>query len=70
MTTPTLPLDHRGTPTVRELLAELARTEDVLRGARCRGLTEADLTVARHQAAVVRELRRRRRAGTGGPRLP
>ncbi|MBM6405274.1 hypothetical protein JQN72_13590 [Phycicoccus sp. CSK15P-2] len=48
-------------PTVRELIAELARTEDALRGTHTRELTASDLSAVRRQAAVVRELRRRAR---------
>ena len=38
---------------------ELARTEDELRDSHCRGVTERDRGLTRHQAAVVRELHRR-----------
>ena len=48
------------TPSVRELIAELASTEDALRGRHGRGLSDGDLRLVRRQAAVVRELRRRR----------
>ena len=48
------------TPSVRELIAELASTEDALRGSHHRGLSAGDLRLVRRQAAVVRELRRRR----------
>ncbi len=48
------------TPSVRDLIAELASTEDALRGSHRRGLSDGDLRLVRRQAAVVRELRRRR----------
>lgn len=62
MSTTTSPVRPADTvPTVRELIAELARTEDALRGSHHRGLTPTDLRTVRRQAAVVRELRRRSR---------
>lgn len=59
MTTTASPREHPA-PTVRELIAELARTEDALRQTRALGVSERDLRLVRRQAAVVRELRRRR----------
>lgn len=47
-------------PSVRQLIAELAATEDDLREVRSSGLTERSLATARRQACIVRELRRRR----------
>lgn len=58
MSTTSPTLDHPA-PSIRELIVELARTEDELRESRCRGLTERDRGLVRHQAAVVRALHRR-----------
>ena len=63
----TTPVPTRPTPSVRELIGELARTEDALRGSRARGMTAQDLRTVRRQAAVVRELRRRHTALRGVP---
>lgn len=59
-TTAPLPTTAPTTSSVRDLIAELASTEDALRGRAHDGLSERDLRVVRRQAAVVRELRRRR----------
>ena len=48
-------------PSVRELIAELAGTEDALRECRRSGAVDRQVVVARRQATIVRELRRRRR---------
>ncbi|GGL38896.1 hypothetical protein H9L10_12995 [Phycicoccus endophyticus] len=60
MTTTPVPVS---TPTVRELIAELASTEDTLRECRRGGSVQRQVTVARRQAVIVRELRRRARGG-------
>ena len=45
-------------PTIRDLIAELAETEDVLRG--CRDAADArERTTRRRQGEIVTELRRR-----------
>ena len=54
LTPPTLML-----PTVRQLITELAATEDDLRALRTSGTTDRRLAVTRRQARIVRELRRR-----------
>ncbi|WP_392543620.1 hypothetical protein [Oryzobacter telluris] len=54
-------MDTTTRPTVRDLIAELAATEDVLRGHR-RGATSTDQAVRHRQREIVVELRRRRRA--------
>ncbi len=46
-------------PTVRQLITELAATEDDLRAMRVAGSTDRRLAVARRQARILRELRRR-----------
>ncbi len=60
MTTVTAP-QPQPRSSVRELIAELARTEDALRECRRIGATARQVAVAREQATIVRELRRRRR---------
>ncbi len=54
----------RGRRSVRELIAELAATEDDLREARACGPTELSIAAARRQVGIVRELRRRRVGGS------
>jgi hypothetical protein len=46
-------------PTVRQLIGELAATEDDLRAMRATGSTDRRLALARRQARILRELRRR-----------
>ncbi len=46
-------------PSVRQLIAELAATEDDLRALRPSGATARRTEVVRRQAHLVRELRRR-----------
>lgn len=59
-------MEHRAGPTVRELIGELARIEDDLRAGRLRGASsgaaQRTLPLCRRQAAVIRQLRRRRAA--------
>ncbi|MGG5259849.1 hypothetical protein [Phycicoccus avicenniae] len=60
-TAPTLPTPSGRS--VRELIAELAGTEDALREGLAAGSAVERGRVARRQAGIVRELRRRRPAG-------
>ncbi len=53
-------MDTTTPPTVRDLIAELAATEDVLR-APGHGTLPADRAVRHRQRELVSELRRRRR---------
>lgn len=62
MTTTPMPTTSTG-PSVRELIAELARTEDALRDGPAAGSSLERGRVARRQAGIVRELRRRRPGG-------
>ena len=59
-------MEHRAGPTVRELIGELARIEDDLRAHRLSGASsgaaQRTLPLRRRQAAVIRQLRRRRAA--------
>ena len=50
-----------GLPTVRQLIVELAATEDALPSLRGSAATDRRLALARRQARIVRELRRRNR---------
>jgi hypothetical protein len=56
MTTP----QQAPAPSVRDLIAQLAASEDDLRECRRIGATERRDVVIRNQAHIVRELRRRR----------
>ena len=61
MTTTALPAPGSASPappSVRQLIAELAATEDDLRALRGSAATDRRLTLARRQAHIVRELRR------------
>ena len=56
---------HEQQPTIRDLIAELAETEDVLRGCRDAAGTR-ERSMRRRQGEIVTELRRRHaRAGAG-----
>jgi hypothetical protein len=46
-------------PTVRQLLVELAATEDALRALRGSAAADRRLVLVRRQARIIRELRRR-----------
>ena len=55
-------MDTTTRPSVRDLIAELAATEDVLREHRRTTASSSDLEVRHRQREIVTELRRRRRA--------
>lgn len=55
-------MDTTTRPSVRDLIAELAATEDVLREHRRTTASGSDLEVRHRQREIVTELRRRRRA--------
>jgi hypothetical protein len=51
-------------PSIRDLIAELADTEDVLRG--CRATGPRERSARRRQGEIVTELRRRNGHGRAG----